>query len=112
MERAGVRSWFVRGKWMLCVASLALGSLGCAARQHPNTKTAGLRTVVEPPGAIVQVDEHFVGAARVLDKRPAPLEPGKHRVTVEAPGYFPHDLEVDLAPGVTTVNLKLRKTPL
>ncbi|MDB4974430.1 MAG: hypothetical protein JWN48_2771 [Myxococcaceae bacterium] len=90
---------------------LALLGVGCAARQTPNTKTAALKTVVEPPTALVQVDEHFVGAARVLATRPAPLEPGKHRVTVEAPGYFPHDLEVDLVPGVTTLELKLRATP-
>lgn len=93
--------------------SLFLGLIlaACASAQHPDEKTAGLRTVVEPPNALVQVDEFFVGAGRVLDKRPAKLLPGKHRVSVEAPGYFPHDLEVDLAPGVTTIELKLRKMP-
>ncbi|MDB4985867.1 MAG: hypothetical protein JWN04_1045 [Myxococcaceae bacterium] len=102
-----MRLWLPRTTWVLGYVLLQ----ACAATPRPDPKTAGLRTVVEPASAIVQVDEHFVGAARVLDKRPAPLLPGKHRVTVEAPGYFPHDLEVDLAPGVTTVDLKLRKTP-
>jgi hypothetical protein len=90
---------------------LMVSVVGCASTQKPKGPQAGLRTVVDPPNAIVQVDEHFVGAARVLDKRPAELAPGKHRVTVEAPGHFPHDLQVDLAPGVTTLNLKLRPTP-
>jgi hypothetical protein len=47
----------------------------------------------------------------VLDKKPARLTPGPKRVTVEAPGYFPHDLEIDLPAGTTTINIKLRPIP-
>ena len=83
----------------------------CAAGKPVPTRPASLRVLADPPTATVQVDERFVGAARVLDARPAPLGAGKHRVTVEAPGYFPHDLEVTLAPGVTTVEVKLRAVP-
>lgn len=67
--------------------------------------------MVVPAQANVQVDEHFVGSARVLEKRPAQLTVGKHRVTVDAAGYFPHDVELDLASGVTTLELKLRAIP-
>ena len=96
--------------------SLRLGALlalmsGCGGAQHPKGPPATLRTVVEPPTATVYVDERFVGAARVLDRNPAALSPGAHRVTIEAPGYFPHDLEVMLAPGVTRVDAKLRRVP-
>ena len=94
----------------LAVALTALLA-ACGAAKPTPTKPAALRVVAEPPTATVQVDERFVGAARVLDVRPAPLGAGKHRVTVEAPGYFPHDLEVTLAPGVTTVEVKLRAVP-
>jgi hypothetical protein len=90
---------------------LALSIVGCGAAQRPELPRAQLRTVVEPPEAAVQVDERFVGAARVLDKRPARLPEGKHRVTIEAPGYFPHDLEVALPAGVTTLEVKLRAIP-
>jgi PEGA domain len=79
--------------------------------QRPRQRPAELRTLVEPNTARVQIDEQFAGAARVLAMRPASVKPGKHRITVEAPGYFPHDAEVELAPGVTTVNLKLRPVP-
>jgi hypothetical protein len=85
--------------------------LGCAGAQLPRARPAQLRTVVEPPTASVQIDERFVGAARVLALRPASMKPGKHRLTVEAPGYFPHDAELELTPGVTTVDLKLRPIP-
>jgi hypothetical protein len=93
--------------WALLSVVLA----ACAATHKPKTRQAELRAVVEPSNALVQVDETFVGAARVLEKRPAQLSPGKHRVTVDAAGYFPHDVELDLAPGVTTLTLKLRAIP-
>jgi hypothetical protein len=83
----------------------------CAGSQRPAEPSAELRVVAEPDAAIVQVNEQFVGSARVLSKRPARFSPGKKRVTVEAPGYFPHDLEVDLTKGVTTINIKLRPIP-
>jgi len=57
------------------------------------------------------VQGRFVGAARVLAMRPAKVKPGKHRLTVEASGFFPHDAELQLPPGVTTVDLKLRPVP-
>jgi hypothetical protein len=83
----------------------------CAGTQKPKGPPAELRIVAEPVSASVQVNERFVGAARVLDKRPAKLSPGKKRITIEAPGYFPHDLEVELPAGVTTINIKLRAVP-
>jgi hypothetical protein len=93
--------------------ALLLGTLlaACAGTQKPKGPPAELRIVAEPVSASVQVNERFVGAARVLDKRPAKLTPGKKRITIEAPGYFPHDLEVELPAGVTTINIKLRQVP-
>jgi hypothetical protein len=95
----------------LISGSLCLLMLGCASVPRPRQRPAELKTIVEPNTASVQIDEKFAGAARVLAVRPAKVPPGKHRVTVEAPGYFPHDAEVELAPGVTTVELKLRPVP-
>lgn len=83
----------------------------CGGAQHPRQKATELRVVAEPVAALVQVDERFVGTARVLDKKPAVLSPGKKRITIESPGYFPHDLEIELKPGVTTVEIKLRPVP-
>jgi hypothetical protein len=97
------------------LASLAMGAAlllsACGGFQKPKVVPAELRVVAEPASATVQVNERFVGAARVLDKRPAKLSQGPKRVTVEAPGYFPHDLELNLPAGVTTINIKLRPVP-
>jgi hypothetical protein len=100
----------LRGRWLSVVLVGALG-VSCAPVQKPGIRPAELRTRVLPATATVQVDERYVGAARRLDKSPAKLAPGKHRVTVEAAGFFPHDVELELAPGVTTLDLKLRPIP-
>lgn len=92
-------------------ALLLLGASACAGAQKPKGPPAELRVVAEPESASVQVDERFVGTARVLDKRPAKVSPGRKHVTIEAVGYFPHDLEVDLPTGVTTLKIKLRPVP-
>lgn len=93
---------------------LALGALAlaaCGGAQHPRERPAQLRVVAEPATASVQIDERFVGAARVLAKQPASVAPGKHRVTIEAPHYFPHDIELELPAGVTSLEIKLRPVP-
>jgi hypothetical protein len=89
----------------------ALVIVGCAGSQKPKGPPAQLRVVAEPEFAIVQVNERFVGSARLLDKKPANLQPGLKHITVEAPGYFPHDFDADLPVGVTTVKIKLRPVP-
>jgi hypothetical protein len=93
----------------LTIALLSISA--CAGTQKPNGPPALLRVVAEPESASVQVNERFVGSARVLDKRPAKVTPGPKHVTIEAPGYFPHDLDVDLPVGVTTMKVKLRPVP-
>ena len=80
---------------------------GPQVRQTP----AQLLVVAEPETAQVEVDERFAGSARLLAVRPKELTPGVHRVTVRAPGYFPHDLELDLPPGETTITVSLRPIP-
>jgi len=91
--------------------ALTLVVTACGGAQKAKPPAAELRALVEPATANVQIDEHFVGSARVLAVRPARVAPGKHRVTVEAEGYFPHDVELDLPVGVTTLDLKLRAVP-
>jgi hypothetical protein len=92
------------------LGALLLGIAGCGA-STPATPRAQLRVVAEPPGASVYVDDRFVATARRLARRPEPLPPGVHYVTISAQGYFPHDLEMDLPQGVTTVNIRLRAIP-
>jgi hypothetical protein len=84
---------------------------GCAGSHKPSGPPAELRVVAEPESAIVQINERYVGSARMLEKKPAKLVPGLKHITVEAPGYFPHDFDAELPVGVTTVKIKLRPVP-
>lgn len=90
---------------------LVVSLLGCAGAPKPKATPAALRVLATPDSAVVYVDERFVGAGRVLARQPAVLTPGAHLVSVEAPGHFPHDLEVTLVPGVTQVEVTLRPVP-
>jgi hypothetical protein len=83
---------------------------GCAGAPRPQ-ESARVRFVITPDTARVYTDDQFVGGARVLAARPAAFRPGPRRLTIMADGHFPHDLELDLEPGTTTVEIRLRPVP-
>ena len=82
----------------------------CGGRQEPQ-EHAELRMEIAPPTASVYVDERFLATGRKLASRPARLPVGVHFITVSAPGYFPHDVRVDLPQGETKIELSLRPVP-
>jgi len=89
------------------------GLAGCTPLDdvRPPPQAAELAVVAEPENATVYVNERFAGTAQVLADRPEVLSPGVHFVTIRAPGYFPHDLRLELPPGRTTVRIRLRPIP-
>ena len=91
----------------MALASGIAGCMGGQVREEP----ARLQVIAEPEVARIYVDDRFLASARVLAVRPKALSRGVHYVTIEAPGYFPHDVRVDLPPGTTTVRIKLRPIP-
>jgi hypothetical protein len=93
------------------VAAIAIAAIGCGGAQRPSAARAEVRFAIEPATARVYTDERFVGSARVLAARPAQFRAGARRFTITADGYFPHDLEVELAPGTTTIEIRLRPVP-
>lgn len=93
-------------------AVLAVVATGCGGPQAPRTGPSQVRFLDEPATARVYLDDRFLGAARVLAQRPASFrQPGVRYFTIRARGYFPHDVAVELTPGVTTVQLSLRPVP-
>ncbi|MEM9067508.1 MAG: PEGA domain-containing protein [Myxococcota bacterium] len=87
-----------------------LSTLRCGYSQVRG-QPARLQVIAEPEDARVYVDERFVASARVLAQRPRELSPGSHRLSIQAPGYFPHDVAVELPAGTTTVRISLRPIP-
>lgn len=95
-------------------AGLLLGALLQAAcyGQLPPPRAASLRVIAEPAASTtVYVDGEYFGSARVLAKQAKPIAAGKRLVTFMAPGYFPHDVELDLKPGETSVRMSLLPIP-
>lgn len=95
------------------LAALALGMtlLACAKKDVVRDEPARLKVVATPDDASVYVDGHYFGRAKVLAVEPKALVPGVHLMTVQASDHFPHDLELDLPPGTTTVDIMLRPIP-
>lgn len=92
-------------------ALVLLVLFGACGYQNTRREPAKLQVIAEPEEARVYVDERFVASARVLAQRPRELRAGSHRVTITAPGYFPHDVAVDLPSGTTTIRISLRAVP-
>ncbi len=90
---------------LLCLVLSACGY------QNTRREPAKLQVIAQPEDARVYVDERFIASARVLAQRPRELRAGSHRVTITAPGYFPHDVAVDLPSGTTTIRISLRQVP-
>lgn len=77
-----------RHAWIALGALMALGA--CRPAESPK-RTVSLRIQGSPPEAMVTIDDEVVGTLDVVEARGVALPPGQHRITVEAPGYFPHD---------------------
>ena len=83
----------------------------CAKEGIVAPEPARLKVVATPNDASVYVDGHYFGRATVLAEQPKALAPGLHLMTVQAAGHFPHDLELGLPPGITTIDIELRPVP-
>ncbi len=91
--------------------AMALVALACAKQGTVAPEPARLKVVATPPDASVYIDGHYFGRATVLVEEPKALAPGIHLMTVTAEDYFPHDMELDLPPGTTTLTVELRPIP-
>jgi len=91
--------------------SVLVGATGCVKPPPPPARPAYLRVLAVPDSATVYESDHFLGTARLLAKEPKALRPGVKYLTFKAPGYFPHDLRLDLPAGETRVKITLRAVP-
>lgn len=92
------------------IAALTLALLGCApALSTP--KTVSLRMNGGPPTALVTIDDEVVGTLAEVIRRGVALPKGPHRITVEAPGFFPLDRLVEASTGPVLVEAVLEPIP-
>lgn len=89
--------------------ALALALAACGGRAAP---TVSLRVTGGPPTARVTVDDAYVGTLDIVKARGVALPPGTHRISVEAPGYFPIDRIVVAPEGGAPIALDVRLEPI
>lgn len=86
---------------------LALAACGPAR----DARTVSLRMAGAPMNATVTIDDIFVGSLAVVNARGVALPVGTHRVSVEAPGYFPWDRVVEAKDQPVRLDVRLVAVP-
>ena len=61
---------------------------------------------------MVVVDEETLGTLDYVAAHGVALPPGIHRVTVQTPGYFPWDREVEAKSGMPPITLEVVMSPI
>jgi hypothetical protein len=83
----------------------------CVPAASPGGPTVSLRMQGTPREASVTIDDEYVGPLEVVAVRGVALPLGKHRVTVEAPGYFPRDTIVEASSSPIRLDVRLVPVP-
>ena len=97
---------------LFCLALLLGSASGCFRTAAAPTTSLRLAAPSVPKGAKVTIDDQVLGSLDFVIKRGVALPPGKHRITIEAPGYLPWDAEVDVSDKGGLVNLDVRLIPI
>lgn len=82
------------------------------ATTSPARQRARLLLSLQPPDAVVYMDDRFLGTAEEVGRadRGVPLAPGKHTITVSRPGFKARTLEIEVGPGESKkVDVSLEK---
>jgi hypothetical protein len=97
----------------LSLVGACAGTLGCPQSVPPTTSLRVFPADDAPKWARVTIDDQPIGALSTVAKRGVALPPGKHRITIEATGYFPWDAEVDAGEGggLVKLDVKLVRVP-
>jgi hypothetical protein len=91
----------------------SLGLLAaCEPAEAPSHATVSLRLQGTPPDAAVVIDDQDIGPLAFVESRGVALPPGKHHISVTAPGYFPWDKAVDAKPGGPLVRFAVVLVPV
>ncbi|HXX67649.1 MAG TPA: PEGA domain-containing protein [Polyangiaceae bacterium] len=97
---------------VLALVSVWTAFGACAPAVSPPRPTVSLRLRGGPPEATVVVDEETLGTFEYVAAHGVALPPGIHRVTVQAPGYFPWDREVEAKSGTPPILLEVAMSPV
>jgi hypothetical protein len=78
---------------------------------RPAVSLSVAHTAQTPRDAAVLIDEEYIGPLGYVTARGVRLPIGKHRITVEKPGYFPWDRLVEADRDPIQLNVELEPIP-
>ncbi|MEP7051099.1 MAG: PEGA domain-containing protein [Pseudomonadota bacterium] len=91
---------------------LAVSLTSCEAPTgRPAVSLSLTRSKESPRDAAVTIDEEYIGALGYVAARGVRLPSGKHRITVEKPGYFPWDRLVEAGHDPIHLDITLEPIP-
>ena len=99
-----------RAALALVVSLVAVQVTACGG-PPAKAPTVSLKLAGTPPSATVTIDDQRLGPLAYVAKRGVALPKGRHRVTVEADGYFPWDRLVEADGGPIVLQVELTKIP-
>jgi hypothetical protein len=102
----------VAGLWLGISVSLSLAACGNVMIGTAGTpRSVPMRVRGTPGDASVTIDDQRVGSLAIVAARGMRVPPGRHRVSIEAPGYFPYDVVVEAKDEVVLVDVRLTPIP-
>jgi hypothetical protein len=78
--------------------------------EHPGISLSLTRASKSPRDAAVTIDEEYIGPLGYVAARGVRLPVGKHRISIEKPGYFPWDRLVEA--GTAPIHLDIELEPI
>jgi hypothetical protein len=91
---------------------LVLSLTSCqGAAGRPAVSLSLSRAAKSPRDAAVTIDEEYIGPLGYVAARGVRLPAGKHRITIEKPGYFPWDRLVEATTAPISLNVELEPIP-
>ena len=89
---------------------LSLTSCQVLGPEAPSAPLSLARSEKSPRDAVVTIDEEYIGPLGYVAARGVKLPAGKHRISIEKPGYFPWDRLVEA--GTEPIHFDVRLEPI
>ena len=90
---------------------LILSLANCVPVERPAVSLSIERSSESPRDAAVTIDEEYIGPLGYVAAHGVRMPAGKHRISIEKPGYFPWDRLIDAGSAPIKVDVALEPIP-
>lgn len=93
---------------VVAIAAITMGCSGIEPVSDPAGGATYIELNVEPANTRIYIDDEYMGTVDGWHHQMVPIEPGHRRLKLDADGYIPQRLDVDIDEGRTvTVHARL-----